>query len=83
MYPAREFFPLSERFFPLLGMIFAPLWAYFFNFSLYICVGKSLLHTFRSLSRVCVRHSFVRHINRLTLHANEQRRQKQLVGEAV
>ena len=32
---AREIFP-PERFFPLLGMILAPLWAYFFNFSLYI-----------------------------------------------
>ena len=31
----RENFP-SERFFPLLGMIFASLRAYFFNFSLYI-----------------------------------------------
>ena len=41
-----------------------------------ICVGKNLSHTFRSLSRVCIRHSFVRHINRLTLYANEQRRQK-------
>ena len=32
---AKFFYP-PERFFRTLGMIFAPLWAYFFNFSLYI-----------------------------------------------
>ena len=28
--------PPPERYFPLLGMIFAPLWAYFFIFFLFI-----------------------------------------------
>ena len=31
-----KIFPLPQLFFPTLDMIFAPLWAYFFKFSLYI-----------------------------------------------
>ena len=31
--------PLPERFYPLVGMIFAPLWEYFFNFFLFISLG--------------------------------------------
>ena len=60
---ARKFLPQLSDFFPTLGMIFAPLWAYFFNFSLYIVrmaksSGGELPPLRSSVRETCQYHQF-------------------------